>query len=329
MMNNCINQQIKELILNREKFLLTTHVRPDGDGLGSLLSLGLGLLRAGKKVQMVLEDGVPSSFRHLPGTEMILRQDTAIPEIFILVDCSESTRAGKISEKYPIDINIDHHLTNTMFGRFNLVDPDAVATASIIAQNFTEWGLQMDQSIASALLTGIITDTLGFSTANTNPTTLRLSAKLMESGADLFDLYAHGLTFKSFEAVKYWGAGLSRLNRADTLVWTKLTLMDRKACGYPGNDDADLINILSSLEGFDIAILFVEQGDGKIKISWRAKPGFDISNLALQFGGGGHPAASGAELKGTMEEIEQTVVQDSLAYLRNMNETNQKADYSN
>ena len=272
---------------------------------------------------MVLEGGVPSSFRHLPGSELILREDTTIPEMFILVDCSESTRAGRISEKYPIDINIDHHVTNSMFGRCNFVDPEAVATASIIAQNFSEWGLQMDQSAASALLTGIITDTLGYSTANTNPNTLRLSAKLMESGADLFDLYAHGLSFKSFEAVKYWGAGLSRLNRVGNLVWTKLTLMDRKECGYPGNDDADLINILSSLEGFDIAILFVEQGDGKIKISWRAKPGYDISNLALQYGGGGHPAASGAEIKGSLDEIEQKTVQDSLAYLRDKAETNQ------
>ncbi len=328
MMNNGSNQQIQELICKNSKFLLSSHLRPDGDGIGSLLGLGLGLLKAGKEVQMVLEGGVPSSFKHLPGSELILKECTTIPELFILVDCSESTRAGRIAEKFPPDINIDHHVTNTMFANINLVDPQAAATASIIAQNFSEWGLQMDEPISSALLTGIITDTLGFSTANTNPTTLRLSAKLMESGADLFELYARGLTFKSFESVKYWGAGLSRLNKIGTLVWTKLTLADRKDSGYPGNDDADLINLLSSVEGFDIAILFVEQGDGKIKISWRAKPGMDISNLALQYGGGGHPAASGAEIKGSMEEIEQKAVQDSLAYLKNMTKTYTKTGFS-
>ncbi len=328
MMINCTNQQIRELICKSSKILLTSHVRPDGDGIGSLLGLGLGLIKAGKDVQMVLEGGVPSSFKHLPGSELILKENTTIPDLFILVDCSESTRAGRISEIFPPDLNIDHHITNTLFARFNFVDPETAATASIIAQNFSEWGLQMDESIASTLLTGIITDTLGFSTSNTNPTTLRLSAKLMESGADLFELYARGLTFKSFESVKYWGAGLSRLNKIGTLVWTRLTLVDRKESGYPGNDDADLINLLSSLEGFDIAILFVEQGDGKIKISWRAKPGFDISNLALQYGGGGHPAASGAEINGNIEEIEQKVVQDSLAYLQDVTKTNIKTGFS-
>ena len=314
-MSDCSNQRIRDLLANSQKILLASHVRPDGDAVGSLLGLGLGLINSGKEVQMFLENGVPSGFKHLPGSDLITKVVTINPDLTIFVDCSELTRIGRTVEQNQPDINIDHHVTNTLYAACNFIDPDAVATASIIAENYEEWGLQLDKSIASALLSGIITDTLGFRTANMNPKTMRLSANLMEHGADIFNLYAQGYIFKSFEAVKYWGIGLSKLQKNGRLVWTKLTLEDRKSASYPGNDDADLINVLSSLSNTDVAVLMVEQNDGRVKISWRAQPGLDISNLALQYGGGGHPAASGAELFGTIDEVEQKVIRDTLLYL--------------
>ncbi|HEX9013138.1 MAG TPA: DHHA1 domain-containing protein, partial [Anaerolineaceae bacterium] len=104
--------------------------------------------------------------------------------------------------------------------------------------------------------------------------------------------------------------------RQDRLVWTSLTLADRAAVGYPGNDDADLINILSSIEEADIAVIFVEQRAGKVKVSWRSVPGFDVSQVALQFGGGGHPAAAGAEIAGTLEEVQPRVLQATVPLLQ-------------
>jgi len=100
-----------------------------------------------------------------------------------------------------------------------------------------------------------------------------------------------------------------RVERSDRLVWTKLTLDDRRAAQYPGRDDADLINILSAVDGADIAMIFVEQPNGRVKVSWRAQPGYDVSQIAVSLGGGGHPAASGAEIAGEIDEVQTKVVE--------------------
>jgi phosphoesterase RecJ-like protein len=98
------------------------------------------------------------------------------------------------------------------------------------------------------------------------------------------------------------------LQRKDRIIWTSLTLEDRLKAGYTGNDDADLINMLSTVDDMDIAVIFVEQKEGRVKVSWRAQPGVDVSQVAFQFGGGGHPAASGAEIQGSLEEVQEKVL---------------------
>lgn len=146
------------------------------------------------------------------------------------------------------------------------------------------------------------------------PKALRLAADLMECGVDLPELYRQGLLSKTYEAARYWGCGLGRLQREDGFLWTALRLTDRLMVGYNGNDDADLVNMLSSVEG-DLVVLLVEQKDRRVKISWRAKPGLDVSQLALKFGGGGHPAAAGADVKGAFEEIQERVLVETRAFL--------------
>jgi phosphoesterase RecJ-like protein len=166
------------------------------------------------------------------------------------------------------------------------------------------WGLSITASIADNLMTGLVTDTLGFRTANTTPESLRQAADLLELGADMSTLYFLSLVRRTFPAAKYWGKGLNSLQLSDGIVWTSLTLADRNASGYSGNDDADLINIISSIEDADIAIIFVEQHENNTKISWRGlKPGIDVSRIACQFGGGGHKAAAGAEISGSLDEV--------------------------
>jgi phosphoesterase RecJ-like protein len=138
----------------------------------------------------------------------------------------------------------------------------------------------------------------------------------MEIGTNLPDLYNRALVRRSFEAARYWGVGLSRLEQKGKMVWTSLTLEDRSAVNYPGNDDADLINILSTIEDADIAVIFVEQRGGKVKVSWRGVPGVDVSQVALSFGGGGHSAASGAEITGSLSEIRQRVLDETMPLLQ-------------
>ena len=296
-------QAINASLRSANHILVACHMRPDGDAIGSLLGLGLTLQSIGKRVQMVSVDSVPPNLRFLAGSEQIANHAREPFDIFVTVDCSEAQRVGiRLDDRQP-DINIDHHITNEGFAELNLVDTKAVATAEVLARVLPVLGMPLSQPVAEAFLTGIVTDTLGFRTTNMHPDVLRLAADLMEKGADLPGLYRRSLIQHSFEAIRYWATGLSRLERTDHIVWATFTLADRKVAGYPGRDDADLINVLSAVDDCDIAIVFVEQKRNRVKVSWRAQPGWDVSRLAQGLGGGGHPAAAGAEIQGSVDEV--------------------------
>jgi phosphoesterase RecJ-like protein len=308
-MTDSIAAEIKTRLEQAHEILIASHVRPDGDAIGSLIGLGLALQGAGKKVKMVLADGVTSAFRTLEGAEQVGTQIEGSFDTYITVDCADLKRTGKsLAVAGQPDINIDHHITNERFGKLNLIEGEEVATAAILTKYLPAWGYPITQAVAAALLTGIITDTLGFRTANVTPAAMRQAAALMETGVDMPELYMRGLVRRSYEAARYWGAGLSSLERKHGIVWATLTLADRKAAGYSGNDDADLINTVSAIEGHKVGMIFVEQ-NGSVKISWRAlEPGIDVSPVAKHFGGGGHAAAAGADVEGKLDEIKKIVL---------------------
>jgi len=313
-MSEHVSQAIARRLHQAERILIVSHVRPDGDAVGSVTGLGMALEHTGKQVQMVLNDGVPHALRHIPGAERIIKRPKGEYDLFVVVDSSDLQRLGETVYGFPPPgINIDHHITNPSFAELNLVMPEAVATAAILAKFFPEWGLVITPAVAGALLAGIVTDTIGFRTSNMNPEALRLSADLMEQGASLPDLYHQSLIKRSFPAARYWGEGLHRLQRKDRLVWTSLSLEDRDSAGYTGNDDADLVNVLSSIEDADVAVIFVQQRCGEVKVSWRSQSGLDVSQIAIQFGGGGHAAAAGAEIEGTLEGVENQVLKATQA----------------
>lgn len=301
---------IKSRLESAQRVVIASHVRPDGDAIGSLLGLGLALLNAGKSVQMVLVDGIPASFKYLEGSELIVKEPQGEYDTFITVDSADFKRVGKYFENFSRpDINIDHHKTNEKFGTLNLIEAEEVATAAILTNHLPAWGYAITKPIAAALLTGIITDTLGFRTANTNPSALRLCATLMETGVDMSDIYMRSLVRKTFPAAKYWGAGLSSMYQQSGIVWGTLTLADRQRSGYGGNDDADLINLISAIDGNQVGMIFVEQSDNHVKISWRAlENGIDVSKVAKHFNGGGHAAAAGADILGALADIQPLVL---------------------
>lgn len=309
-MDNSISGEIKSRLASAQNVVIASHVRPDGDAIGSLLALGLALRDAGKSVEMVLVDGIPASFRFLEGSDLVKKEPSGSHDTFITVDCADFKRVGKAFENFgQPDINIDHHITNEKFGKLNLIEAEEVATAAILTNHLPEWGLNITKPIAAALLTGIVTDTLGFRTSNITPEALRQSATLMETGVDLPDIYMRSLVRKSFPAAKYWGAGLSSLQSKNGIVWGTLTLADRKSAGYGGNDDADLINLISAIDSNKVGMVFVEQSDNHVKISWRAlEPGIDVSPVAKFFKGGGHAAAAGADIEGSLADIQKEVL---------------------
>lgn len=318
-MDEQLKAQVKNIIGEAAHILVVSHIRPDGDAVGSILGLGLSLRAAGKDVQMVLVDGVPATFKHLSGSDTINKRVKGEIDVSIVLDCSDLQRVGDVLSKDTAPtFNIDHHITNLNFAQFNLVYPEIPSTAEILVGLIPQLGLSIEKEAAEALLTGMITDTLGFRTSNIHADTLRTAADLMELGCDLPYLYNKALHFRSFEAVRYWGAGLSTLEKEDRLLWACLTQKDRQSIGYPGRDDADLINILSSIEEIDIAIIFVEQVNGSVKVSWRAQKGFDVSQIASNFGGGGHKPAAGAEIEGDLELVKIEVLEATRNYLKSL-----------
>jgi phosphoesterase RecJ-like protein len=308
--DNQLTGEIKARLAVANKIVIASHVRPDGDAIGSLLGLGLALRDAGKSVQMVLADGVPSSFKYLDGSELIQKEPKGDHDTFITVDCADFKRVGKIFENFgQPDINIDHHVTNEKFGKLNLIEAEEVATAAILTNHLPAWGLNITKPVAAALLTGIITDTLGFRTSNVTPEALRQAATLMETGVDMPEIYMRSLVRKSFPAAKFWGAGLSSLESKNGIVWGTLTVADRKSAGYGGNDDADLINMISAIDGNKVGMVFVEQNNNHVKISWRAlAPGVNVSPVAQHFKGGGHAAAAGADIEGSLSEVQKVAL---------------------
>jgi phosphoesterase RecJ-like protein len=132
-------------------------------------------------------------------------------------------------------------------------------------------------------------------------------AKLMELGGDLAEIYYKTMVEQSLAAARYWGAGLSKIKMEDGLVWTTLSLIERDSAGYLARDDADLVKILSAIEGAKVSVILIEQSRGYVKISWRlcgsSETELDVSEIAQKFGGGGHKAAAGADVQGKLDEV--------------------------
>lgn len=303
-MTDAIDLEIRELLQNARSIVIVSHIRPDADAVGSLLGLGLPLLAAGKQVQLVLQDGLPEKYAFLPGADRVERSIQSGFDTLITVDCSDLKRTGSVLAGLPApDLNIDHHQTNLNFGKINLVEAEASATALVLAEHLPSWGLMTDAGAAQCLLAGILGDTIGFRTSGTDSKTLRVAADLMDKGANLPLVYRQTLLSRSIPELRYWGQGLTKIQHEGPLLWSVLTLDDRIKAVYPENDDADLINLLSSVSGLLVVVLFIQQAPGRVKVSWRSAEGIDVSTIAFEFGGGGHSAAAGADVEGSLDEV--------------------------
>ncbi len=300
-----------ELIEAAQNICLISHERPDGDAVGSLLALTVSLQLSGKTAVPVLADGVPGRFRFLPAAQSV---QTRLPDSWDLLICVDSGDLGRLGLDPELlgrtpDVNIDHHPTNTEFAGVNIVDPVAASTAEILYDMILALGMPLDLDVATNLLAGIVNDTIGFRTTNVSPKVLRIAADLLERGAPLAQIYERCLSQRSFVAARYWGSGLSNLERDGGLIWASLSLKDRERIGYPGPDDADLVDLLSTIDGGQIVVILVEQPGGKTKVSWRCQDGLDVSGLAASFGGGGHKPAAGAVIEGSLADVKARVVE--------------------
>ncbi len=312
-----IDQTIVQQISEAKKVVIVSHIRPDGDAVGSALAFGNALREAGKEVQCVLQDGVADRYKYLPGAQEVATKVSLDFDYLIVVDSSDNYRVGNVLDDLPKpDLVVDHHKTHINFGKIDYVEAETEATALLLTEKLPVWGLEVSKDTATCLMVGLLADTLGFRTNNTTPRSLRTAADLMDKGVDLVHVYHQTLSMRSLSEIRYWGQGLIKLELNEGVLSSTLTLDDRIIAGYPENDDADLINTLTVVPEALISVLFIEQDNESVKVSWRSVKGLDVSGIASQFGGGGHVSAAGADIAGGLEEIKELVLAETHRYMK-------------
>ncbi len=312
MTQNTALKQASRLIQSACCPLLICHVAPDGDALGSLTGLGNALRRMRLKPTLACSDPVNARFDYIPGIGAVVQQVNLPFDLVISLDCSDLNRLGHFTQTPGLGdaplLNIDHHLTNTGFGDVNIVDPNASSTAEVVLRLLDYMGVPLDADIAVSLLTGIVSDTQSFSTNNVTAQVMEIALRLIRAGASLPYIAQHSLNRRSVPSILLWGAALSRVQVKDGIIWTDIPLDVRRATGGEGNSDTGLANFLIGAQGADAAVVFSEREDGRFEVGLRAAPGFDVAQVALQFGGGGHALAAGCNLPGPFDEVQANVL---------------------
>lgn len=306
-----IMREIGRKILAATNILVVTHFHPDGDALGSLTGMGGWLTREGKTVTMVVDGGMSRRFDYLPLAREVRERSGDGYDLLIAVDCGDTGRMGEAFSSLntkPFIINIDHHATNPNFGDLNWVDPKAASTAEMLYFLLRENEVVLDEYIAISLLTGIVTDTQSFSTSNVTPRSLEAASGLMEAGADLPHITEQAFSIKPYAAMRLWGTGLSNALVEDGLAWTKISMRDKQRAGYDGSGSAGLVTQLVNIQEACMSAVLVEQDDGQISVSLRSRLPFRVSDVAVDFGGGGHPQAAGCRLDMPIEKAELLIV---------------------
>lgn len=299
-------------IERRQKFILTSHARPDGDAVGSALACAQILRSMGKQACVVLRDGVPAIYEPLPFADSVLRDMAEAPgaDTAIILECDSvaRTRLTGLEEHYLI--NIDHHATARPFGNVNWIDPNACATAEMIFRLAREAGVKISPDIATCLYTAVLTDTGSFCFHGTNEQTFALAQELVRCGADPVRI-AQNIYFSThISKMRLLGAALSNLHREGSLAWMHVDRAAMEACQASEEDCEGLVNYAVAIQGIEVALFFREQPDGRFRVSLRSKGGVNVALVAEALGGGGHSCASGCAAEGPLAvAVEQVIAQ--------------------
>ncbi|MDD2554726.1 MAG: bifunctional oligoribonuclease/PAP phosphatase NrnA [Syntrophaceticus sp.] len=304
-------------LLRYDNYIMTTHINPDGDALGSLTGLGLALFNMGKNVVMIMPHSIPAAFQFLPGARQIKKvvDHLAGFDMAIAVDCTDLNRIGEgVREVFCRTeniANIDHHISNRFFGNINVVDPKAAATGEIIADLLQKAGISIAPDIATCLYTALVSDTGSFKQQNTTAKSLRTAAFLLDRGAQHRVIQRNLYEQKSLESLHLLASGLESLslNESGTIAWMSITRKSLKDSGASVEDTEGMINYVKSLKGVEVGILFKEATNGEINVSFRSNDYLNVNQLAAYFGGGGHERAAGCIISGEIKEVEYLVLQ--------------------
>jgi phosphoesterase RecJ-like protein len=309
--------EIGRILREHQRFAVMSHVRPDGDALGSQLALALSLQQLGKEVRVWNEDGMLEKYSFLPRAELVTKPPSA-PEDFdcaIALDTAIQNRLGTAlaAVHSKLWINIDHHLSNPGYGDVVYVDPDAPATAEIIFRLIKSQNLPFNRDIAENLYAAISTDTGSFQYSKTSARTFEIAAELIRAGLDvgrlnqqLYENYPRRRLELLRELLR-----TMRFEHGGRVASVSLSLKTAAELGVLPEDNEGLIDHLRAIRGVIVAVFFEELGDGKVRVSMRSKnEAVDVCAICQKFGGGGHALAAGARVRGTLAEVEEKVLEE-------------------
>jgi len=310
------DNSIPDVLRTEDKFLIVTHVNPDGDAVGSLLGMYLALREMGKKTWPISDEKFPDLYDFLPGVDSLIT-DTHSPDIdphwIIALDVASEPRISGNIERFrnkAVLINIDHHATNPLYGQFNLIDSKATSTAELVFRVLSQAGYKLSADVGKCLYTGILTDTGCFRFSGVNTDTLALASRLLESGFDSYEV-----TRSIYEEYPLSRLELERLllNRIEILLNGKLVIstlhyQDFQKLGAPFSDGENLVDRLRESRGVEVGILMTQVSEDVCRVSFRSKGLVDIAKIAASFGGGGHRSAAGLRSLVPLAELKQQIV---------------------
>ncbi|MCD8037429.1 MAG: bifunctional oligoribonuclease/PAP phosphatase NrnA [Clostridiales bacterium] len=316
-MNNSFDEIIEE-IENSQNIAVAGHISPDGDAVASCCALAMALEKKGKTVDVLLEP-VPEKFKSIPYSDKVIN---TVPDndfdLFISLDCGDESRLGERAEliKRTFTINIDHHVSNTYFGRLNFVDGDASSTSELIYRLLDGW-CNIDRDIAYALYTGIIFDTGCFKHSSTSPFTMQIAGELMTYNIPFTEIQERFFYSHTAVEAKLLGTAIDNMVIlcGGRLAVSKLSIDEMAKHGGSSKDADAIVSYIKNTDGVDAAVFFYEKGPGEIKASMRSNEAVNVSQIAIKFGGGGHVMASGCTLHGKFEDVMPPVVDELIKAL--------------
>lgn len=302
-------ERIAEALRSGRHVLLLNHVSPDGDCLGSTLALARALWARGQHATVGSADGVPEMYRFLPGSDRVVRAvpDGTAFDVVVFMECSTPDRAGALAaqaEGVRLVINIDHHVSNAMYGDLVCFDAGAAAVGELVYPIVQALAPAIDVETATCLMTAILTDTGSFRYASVTPRTFRIAADLLAHGASPAEVYAEVYENRPAAAMRLLGMALSRMTLGEhgRVAWTAVTQEMLRESGAPMEEAEGIIGALRAIEGVQVAMLFKEEPDGW-RVSLRGRGAVRTHLIAEAFGGGGHAAAAGFTLTGPLVDV--------------------------
>ena len=304
--------QVVGLIESKRRFAITSHIRPDGDSLGSSLGL-FWLLRAlDKEVEVIMRDAVPHAYEKLPGAEMVRvtpRVDRQYDAVFV-IECSDITRPGLLDLEKQLVVNIDHHSTTALFGDINWIDSTASAVGEMIYNLCKALGVRVTREIAECVYTALITDTGSFHYSNTSERTFKVASELVRAGVKPAKVSQNVFANYPWSKIELMSGVLSTVRRdaSGRVAWLVQTQEAQERANATDEDGDGFVNYPMSCGDVEACAFFKETAPGVYRVSLRLKCDVNVARIAERFGGGGHRNAAGCTFKGTWEEAERDVV---------------------